>query len=39
MAKIRATRTRIALAGAMALLPLLAACSPDHLYSNRGNAL
>ena len=31
-------RMRAALIGAMALAPLVAACSPDHLYSNRGNA-
>ena len=31
--------TRPMLIGALALAPLIAACSPDHLYSNRGNAI
>ena len=31
--------TRTMLIGALALAPLVAACSPDHLYANRGNAI
>lgn len=37
-ATLRATIRATAI-GTLASLPLLAACSPDHLYANRGNAL
>lgn len=35
----RRTSLRATAIGTLASLPLLAACSPDHLYANRGNAL
>ena len=45
MTRTRTPRTtrpplgRKAIVVALALAPLLAACSPDHLYANRGNAI